>query len=74
MTLTVLLSWIYLFPLTLGFVIQWLSFHWKILSMLLSQFPLIFLSDLQFDVPFYHIAYDYSRTDWDGFCDYLTDV
>ena len=33
-----------------------------------------FLSDLKLDVPFYHIPYDYSRTDWDGFCDYLRDV
>ena len=33
-----------------------------------------FLSDLKLDVPFYHIAYDYSRTDWDGFCDYFRDV
>ena len=37
--LTVLLFWIYLFLLTLIFVLQWLSFHWEILIMLLSQFP-----------------------------------
>ena len=24
--------------------------------------------------PFHHIAYDYSRTDWDGVCDHLRDV
>ena len=30
------------FLLTLVFVLQWLSFHWEILIMLLSQFPLIF--------------------------------
>ena len=30
-----------LFPLTLLFVLQWLSLHWKIL-MLLTQFPLDF--------------------------------
>ena len=35
--LTVLLFWIYLFLLTLVFVIQWLSISWEIL-MLLSQF------------------------------------
>ena len=41
-TLTVLLFWIYFFLLTLVFVLQWLSLHWKILIMLLSQFPLTF--------------------------------
>ena len=37
---TVLLFWIYLFLLTLVFVLQWLSLHWEILIMLLCQFPL----------------------------------
>ena len=41
-TLKVLLFWIYLFLLTLVFVLQWLSFHWEILIMLFSQFPLTF--------------------------------
>ena len=40
--LIVLLFWIYLFLLTLVFVLQWLSLHWEILIMLLSQFPLTF--------------------------------
>ena len=26
------------------------------------------------DTPFYRIAYDYSRADWDGLCDHLRDV
>ena len=26
------------------------------------------------DVPFHHIAYDYSDADWDSFCNYLADV
>ena len=39
--LIVPLFWIYLF-LTLVFVLQWLSLHWEILIMLLSQFPLTF--------------------------------
>ena len=39
-TLTVLLFWIYLFLLTLVFLLQWLSFQWGILIILLSQFPL----------------------------------
>ena len=31
-----------LFLLTLAFFLQWLSFHWEILIILLSQFPLTF--------------------------------
>ena len=42
-TLTVLLFWIYLFPLTLVFVLHWLSIVWETLIMLLSQFLLTFL-------------------------------
>ena len=41
-TVTVLLFWFYFCLLTLVFVLQWLSLHWKILIMLLSQFPLTF--------------------------------
>ena len=37
---TFLLFWIYLFILTLVFVLQWLSIHSEILIILLSQFPL----------------------------------
>ena len=40
--LAVLLFWIYLFLLTLVFVLPWLSLHWKILITQLSQFPLTF--------------------------------
>ena len=40
--LTVLFFWISFFLLTLVFVLQWLSLHWEILIMLLSQFPLTF--------------------------------
>ena len=40
--LTVLLFWIYLFLLTLVFLLQQLSLDWKILIMLLPQFQLIF--------------------------------
>ena len=42
MILTVLLFWIYLFLLTIVFVLQKLSLHWEILILLLSQFPLTF--------------------------------
>ena len=41
-TLTIKLFWIYFFLLTLVLVLQWLSLHWKVLIMLLSQFPLTF--------------------------------
>ena len=40
--LTVLLFSIYLFLLTLVFVLQWISLYWGILIMSLSQFPLTF--------------------------------
>ena len=33
-----------------------------------------FPSNSQRDAPFHRIAYDYSRADWDGFRDHLTDV
>ena len=40
--LTMLFFWIYFFFLMLVFVLQWLSLHWEILIILLSQFPLTF--------------------------------
>ena len=33
-----------------------------------------FPSNSQQNAPFHRIAYDYSRTDWDGLCDHLRDV
>ena len=33
-----------------------------------------FPTNSQQDAPFHCIAYDYSRTDWDGLCDHLRDV
>ena len=33
-----------------------------------------FPSNSQRDAPFHHIAYDYSRADWDGLRDHLRDV
>ena len=33
-----------------------------------------FPTNSQWDTPFHHIAYDYSRADWDDVCDYLRDV
>ena len=40
--LIVQLFWLYLFLLMLVFVLQWLSLHWEILIMSLSQFILTF--------------------------------
>ena len=40
--LIVPLFWIYFFLLTPVFFLQWLSLHWEILIMFLSQFPLTF--------------------------------
>ena len=40
--LMVLLFWIYFLLLTLVFILQWLSLHWEILIMLLSQCSLTF--------------------------------
>ena len=36
--------------------------------------PIDFPLNSQRDAPFHHIAYDYSRADWDGLCDHLRDV
>ena len=33
-----------------------------------------FPTNSQRDVPFHHIAYEYSRAGWDGLCDHLRDV
>ena len=41
-TLIVLHFWIYFFLLMLVFVLAWLSLHWEIMIMLLSQFLLTF--------------------------------
>ena len=71
--LIVLLFWIYFFLLMLVFVLQWLSLHWEILIMLLSQFPLTFQL-IHNRMPYFSIPYDYSCADWDGLCDHLRDV
>ena len=33
-----------------------------------------FLINSKQDVPFHHMAYNYSRADWDGLCDHLRDL
>ena len=70
--LKVLLFWIYLFFLTLVFVLQWLSLHWEIL-MLLSQFPLTF-HRIHNEMPHFIMDYDYSCADWDRLSGHLRDV
>ena len=72
--LIILLFCIYLFLLMLVFVLEWLSLHWEILIMLLSQFPLTIPSNSQRYALFHCIAYDYNRADWDGLHDHLRDV
>ena len=62
-----------LFLLTLAFFLQWLSLHWEILIMFLSQFPLTF-HQINNGMPRDRIAYDNSRADWDGLRDHLRDV
>ena len=67
--LIVLPFWIYLFLLTLVFVLQWLFLRWEILIMLLSQ---LFPTNSKRDFPFHGVGYDYS---WAiGLCDHLRDV
>ena len=53
-----------LFLLPLVFALQWLSLHWEILIVLLSQFPLTF-HQTQNRMPHF-ITYDYSCADWDS--------
>ena len=58
----------------LVFVLQWLSLHWEILIMSLSQFPLTFQSTKNRGILFHRVAYDYSHADWDGLHDHLRHV
>ena len=74
LTLTVLLIWIYFFLLMLVFALQLISIHWKILIMLLPQFPFFFLLNSKRDAPFHCIAYDCSCADRDSLCDHLREV
>ena len=77
--LIVLLFWVSFFlSLTQVFVLQWLSLHWELLIMLLSQVPLTFTmetlpSNSQWDAWLHCIVYDYSCADWDGLHDHLRD-
>ena len=74
MTLTVLLFWSYFLLLKLVFVLQWLSFHYGILIIVVSQFPLTFRQTQIGVVCFIFIPYDCSCADWDSLRVYLRDV
>ena len=67
MILTALLSCIDLSLLRPVFILQWLSLHWEILIMLLSQFPMTFCQT-------HCITCDYTCADWEGLCDHLRNV
>ena len=71
--LTVLLFWIYFFLLTLIFVLQWLSSIAKLWSCCCLSFHWLSII-LRTDAPFHHIAYEYSRANWDSLCHHLRDV
>ena len=71
-TLTVLLFWIYLFPLTLVFVLQWLSLPLGNSGHVVDSVTIDFPTNSRRNAPF--IAYDYSRADWNGLYDHLGDV
>ena len=60
--------------LMLQFVLRWFSLHWEILIYVVVSMSIEFTLNSQQDAPFHHIAYDYSRADWDGLHDHLRDV
>ena len=74
MTLTVLLFWIYLFLLTIVFVLQQafspLGNSDNVVVSVSIDFPI----NSNQDASFYRVAYDYSRADRDGLRDHLRDV
>ena len=63
-----------LYLLTLVFVLQWLSLHWEILIIWMSQLLLTFRQTQIEDTLSHCIASDYSRVDWDGLPDHLRDI
>ena len=62
------------FLLTLVFILQWLSLHWKLLKHVVSVSIIDSPLNSKQDTPFHRIAYDYSCADWDGLCDHFRDV
>ena len=70
-TLTVLLFSTYFFLLTLAFVLQRLSLHWKNSDHVAVSVSIDFPSNSKRDVLFHCKPYDYSQTDWNGLHDHL---
>ena len=48
--------------------------YFFLLTLIFISVSIDFPSNQQQDAPFPHIAYDYSRADWDDLCDHLRDV
>ena len=71
--LIILLFWIYLFLLTLVFVLQWLSLYWKFWSCCCFSFHWLSIK-FTTDAPFHRLADDYSHAGWNGLRDHLRDV
>ena len=69
---TGLLFQVYFFLLMIVFALQWLSLHWEILVMLLTQFSLTFHHINRMRQ--HHIANDYSCADWGSLHDHVRDV
>ena len=82
MILIVLLSWIYFFLLTLVFVLSCLLFVLSAMAFsplgnpdhVFVSISIDFPTNLQRDASFHHIAYCYSRADWDCLLDHLRGV
>ena len=72
--LIVLLFWISFFLLMLVFVLQWLFLHLGNSDHVVILVSIAFPTNSQQDAPFHHIAYDYSRADWNGLRDHLREV
>ena len=78
LTLAVLRPWIYLFLMTLVFVLQWFSHHLEILILLLSCTPLASFKLRRGGggegLFFHKTVFEYSHADWDGLCDHLRNI
>ena len=72
--LIVLLFWTYLFLLALASICSAMAFPPLGNSDHVVSVSIDFPTNSQQDMPFHHIAYDYSRTNWDGLRDHLRDV
>ena len=55
----------------LVFVLQWLFLHFGNSDHVVISVSIAFPTNSQQDAPFHHIAYDYSRADWNVLRDHL---